>query len=401
MVVSGTFWMVGIWVVALWIVVLGSVWVFRNNALRRANEIHAQEQEHFLRCVFDAVPHVLFAKDKEGRFFMVNKAMADLHGTTVSEMIGKTDIDFPGEKVDGRIDKVHEMDRKVIEEGRVLTWDGMDFIDRNGRKRIFQVSKHPIWLPWVREQGLVGISVDITDQKLVEKALRDQQFILQTIIDTLPDRIFVKDMEHRIILCNRETARYHGFESPEEMKWTRDRDLFPLEVARECERDEKRVMGGEELREIEETIPDAGGGETICLTSKLPLRSTDGTVTGLVGIARDITKLKKAEERQRFEQIRTREIEVVRDLVVTLQHEINTSLTRITGSTQFLAIQDDQMPADFMEMLRDIEAAAEQITDVVAKLSTLQHIDRVNYLGDDARMINVRSSREGSGGEGS
>ena len=147
--------------------------------------------------------------------------------------------------------------------------------------------------------------LDITERKRAEEALRAERNILRTLIDNLPDNIYVKDTESRFILNN--TAHLHnlGVTSQVEALGKTDLDIFPRDLATQYLADEQRIIqSGQPLINREEMVQDQTTGETLWhLTTKVPLRDSQGQVTGLVGMSRNITAQKQAEaERERLQQ---------------------------------------------------------------------------------------------------
>jgi diguanylate cyclase (GGDEF)-like protein/PAS domain S-box-containing protein len=116
----------------------------------------------FLRQIVDLVPHFIFAKDADGRFVLVNQAVADTYGVTVAEMQGKTDADFaksPTEAIAFRAD-----DLEVIASGRSKVIPAELITDSSGVERILHTTK----IPFAFEDGslgLLGVSTDITARR--------------------------------------------------------------------------------------------------------------------------------------------------------------------------------------------------------------------------------------------
>lgn len=130
-----------------------------------------------------------------------------------------------------------------------------------------------------------------------EEAHQRERDRLQTLMDHLPDVIFIKDRVGRFLMTNPALNRLYGCESSEELAGKTDFDFIPEEVAGHFAEDDQRVMNsGKPLVDREESNVGPHGEVLWMLTSKIPLRDADGKVTGLVGIGRDITKLKKAQQ---------------------------------------------------------------------------------------------------------
>ena len=115
--------------------------------------------------------------------------------------------------------------------------------------------------------------------------------MLRTLIDNLPDLIYVKDVDGRVLLANVAVARIMGANSPAELLGKNDFDFHPRELATLYHEDEQAVIrSGKPLLAREEDCRDKQGNLMHLQTTKIPLRDASGRVTGLVGIGRDITQ---------------------------------------------------------------------------------------------------------------
>jgi len=129
-----------------------------------------EDQQAFLRLVIDLSPNLIFAKDREGRFTLVNQAVADVYGTTVDGLLGKTEADFNGnaEEVEAFLRNdlavMESLAEKIIPE-EVIT-------DAAGRRRWLQTVKRPIVGADGVARQLLGVSTDITERKRTEEQLR-------------------------------------------------------------------------------------------------------------------------------------------------------------------------------------------------------------------------------------
>jgi len=118
---------------------------------------------------------------------------------------------------------------------------------------------------------------------------------LTALMEAVPDVIYFKDREGRHILVNQAMEEISGLPR-EEITGKRDGDLLPPELAAACRESDRRVLEEGETVRTEEVMPTPEG-DRIYDTIKTPLRGGDGTITGLVGISREITAQKKAEEK--------------------------------------------------------------------------------------------------------
>jgi PAS domain S-box-containing protein len=123
-----------------------------------------------LRQVIDLVPHFIFAKDEEGRFLLVNRAVAEAYGTTVDQLIGRTDADFARSEEEAR--HFREDDLEVMRSGRPKVIPEEPITDSRGRVRSLQTTKIPFTFSGTGRPAVLGVAIDITERKATEEALR-------------------------------------------------------------------------------------------------------------------------------------------------------------------------------------------------------------------------------------
>jgi PAS domain S-box-containing protein len=146
----------------------------------QTQELRFEEQRDFLRQVLDINPSFIFAKDREGRFTLVNEAIARVYGTTVEKLIGKTDADFNTNEEEVRQfrkDDLEVMDRLL--EKRI---DAEPVTDSAGETRWMQTVKRPIIGASGRADQLLGVSTDITERRFAEQMLQDIAFVVSSNI---------------------------------------------------------------------------------------------------------------------------------------------------------------------------------------------------------------------------
>jgi len=131
----------------------------------------------------------------------------------------------------------------------------------------------------------------------ISASLEHELFLLETLMDHVPDTIYFKDRDSRFTRINRHAAVRLGVTSPGEAVGRTDFDYFTEEHAAQALRDEQEIIRtGQPLVNVEEkeTLPD--GEIRWVSTTKLPLRDAQGNIVGTFGISRDITARKNAEE---------------------------------------------------------------------------------------------------------
>ncbi len=135
------------------------------------------------------------------------------------------------------------------------------------------------------------------ERKRADEQLMREHALLTTLMNHLPDAVYVKDRESRFLYANPVVARMMGAEGPEALLGKTDLDFFPVSQAAQYRADEVELMRtGEPLSDKDETRYDLLGNRRSILTTKVPLHDEAGEVVGLVGVSRDLTERVQAEE---------------------------------------------------------------------------------------------------------
>ncbi len=135
-------------------------------------------------------------------------------------------------------------------------------------------------------------------QQKIEKELAEKHNLLQMLIDSTPDHIYAKDLDHRFLIANQATLRVFGLRSIEEVYGKTDRDFHDTERTLRFEEEERVVMttGQTLINREDSAFSHATGEQYWFLTTKAPIYDVQGHIIGLVGFNRDITERKRAEE---------------------------------------------------------------------------------------------------------
>lgn len=133
--------------------------------------------------------------------------------------------------------------------------------------------------------------------------LVEERYLLRTLIDAMPDLIWAKDRDSNFLILNQAQATVMGVDSPEEAIGKNDFAFFPQEDAVKYRADEAEVIeSGTGKVGFEERVKNAQGNIRWMQATKMPLRDSQGNITGIVGVVRDVTDIKLAQERAQQQQ---------------------------------------------------------------------------------------------------
>jgi PAS domain S-box-containing protein len=142
-----------------------------------------------------------------------------------------------------------------------------------------------------------GITRDITEKKNIDDLIASERILLRTIIDTVPDALYVKDMQGNKILANKAEMKILNVNSIEEYYGKPDTEFYTQEAGAKYWADDLEVLNSQKPKlNIQELVIDQNGREWWLLASKVPLFDKDGNLQGLVGVGRDITERKKLQD---------------------------------------------------------------------------------------------------------
>jgi PAS domain S-box-containing protein len=280
------------------------------------------ESERTLRQVIDLVPNLIFAKDKNGKFILVNKAVAKVYGKKVEDLIDRHEGDFTRYEEESR--HFRKDDLEVINSGKAKFIPEETITDYRGNLRYIQTTKIPFLAG--QKPAILGVSVDITDIKQIQNRLETSRNFLNRIINTVPDPIFVKDENHKWIILNDAFCEFMGY-SREELIGKSDYDFFPEHEAKVFWDKDDLVFKNDIEDENEEYFTDSSGNLHVILTKKAVLKDSMTGKKILVGVIRDITDRKKSENDLYAEKEQLSvTLESIGDCVITTDAEGNIAL---------------------------------------------------------------------------
>lgn len=257
------------------------------------------------------------------------------------------------------------------------------------------------------------------ERKRIETALAQERDLLHSLIESLPDQVYVKDRSGRFIRANDAVARFFGLPDAEALRGKTDFDLFPHGLAQQFHDEEQRVIqSGRTLVNREVFVTSGDGIPRWELTTKVPFRDIAGRIVGTVGINRDVTAIKQAGEdlkranaelersqaelrrtvselQRAHEDLRAAQLQLVEAekmrtvgrLAAGVAHEVKNPLAIMLRGVDYLsktpAAQDPTMAA----VLRDMRGAIGRADGVIRSLLDYSAPQRIDATPQDLNRI--------------
>src|SRR6185312_12442816 len=216
----------------------------------------------------------------------------------------------------------------------------------------------------------------------------------ETLLESTADFIYMKDRQGRYVFVNPAAAKSVG-KSVEDIIGKDDRELFPEEHARHIMEKDRQIMESGISEVFEETRAYSNGVRHLH-SSKNVCRDSSGVVIGIVGISRDITELKRAEETLNSSELNAAGARMAN----ALAHEINNPLAALTNALFLLRQDNGQVPADEIlvaaqEALWRITKITRQMIGLYNRTAAARHIQVEDIVKDTLANLDLRIRKKG------
>lgn len=316
----------------------GRVWYFHDITDNRLAENAILESENKYRNIFENIQDLYYETALDGTIIDVSPSIVQLSKGQYNrtELIGKSILDYytnPGERESllGQL--------KTI--GSVTDFE-IGLINRDGSIIHCSISCKVILNSQGTPEKIIGSVRDISERRSSEDAIRQERLMLRTLIDNLPDPIYVEDIECRKVIANKADIKNTGKTLESEVLGKNDLELFPGEIGKRGYAEDKRVIDtGKPVFDLEEEFVDKDGKKRWLQTFKVPLQDKNGRITGLVGIGHDITQRKENEKELITAKEKAEESDKLKTAFLhNISHEIRTPMNAIVGFSALLGEPD-------------------------------------------------------------
>jgi PAS domain S-box-containing protein len=290
----------------------------------------AYENESRFNILAETATDGIISIDDQSTIRYVNPAAGQMFGYELAEMLGKSLTSLMPE----RFRQIHlaSVGRYVTTGQRHIGWRAIELIGLHKSGREF-----PIEISFAEDirngrHFFTGIVRDITDRKRSEEALRASEQRLLAIVDNTTAVIFIKDLELRYLLVNREYERLFDVRR-DQIRGKTDFDIHPHDVAETLQANDRQVIEAGGPTQFEEVVPSDGSARHYVVV-KFLLRDQVDEPYAVCGIATDITALKQAQEALRSTEAELAHITRVMtmgEITSSIAHEINQPLGAIVN----------------------------------------------------------------------
>lgn len=347
--------------------------------LKRTEERNAAktEEERLSTLINSMVDFVNF-KDGEGRWIQANEFGLKLFQIEHVDYKGKKDSELAEYSTyyAEALRYCETSDEEAWHNGTITRVEETIPLPDGGMKT-FDAIKVPLFNPDGSRQGLVIMGRDITERKHVEKLLAESQQQYKSLFDHSPDIVYLIDLEGNITNLNPQFKTITGYNADDYIG-KNVIDVLPQRYKESICNFFKTVITEIKPQMSELKIKNNNGDDIILECTSLPI-IVNGERAGIIGYGKDITQLRKAEERLRM----TEKLSVVGELSASVAHEIRNPLTSLIGFVQLMRMEDDKHEFYYKIMLDELN----RINHIVGELLLLAKPQQINFTIADIQAI--------------
>ena len=320
-------------------------------ALRETEEIFTQFMEHS--------PIYVFFKDENIRSLRLSRNYETMLGRPLEELMNKNMFElFPSEFAKNIVaDDIH-----ILKEGKQIT------IDEELNGRYYTTIKFPIIIEG-KSTYLAGYTIDITDRKLAEEKIIDQMEFLSTLIDTIPNPIYYKDLNGIYLGANRAFLEFLG-KKKEDVIGKTISDIVSTDLAGKYIAKDRELFTNPGNQVFEWMVTAYDGTRKIMMFSRATFRDSYGNIAGIIGIMLDISDRKKMEEERLELERRLLHSQKLESLVVLaggIAHDFNNLLMAILGNLD-LALMEISPDSPIKPSIEEAMTASKRAADLTQQM---------------------------------
>ncbi|MCB1141714.1 MAG: PAS domain-containing protein [Leptospiraceae bacterium] len=342
----------------------------------------SKDERKIFNMVLDMLPLNVFIKDSEGKFLFINKKSEETLNVNRFDILGKTDFDIFPEDVAYYLRKV---DREVINTKTANTHEEKLII--NGEEKYLYVHKAPLTTESLSDTMLLGFSMDITEKKTILKELEEKNSLIEKVIDTSPNLIFLKDYDGNFLLVNQAVADIFSKPKDEITNKNNAEVHQNSEELKHYSTVDREVADLAKTISVEETFTLPSGEVLYYYTTKTPFYSGKNK-PDILAISTDITKLKMIEMELK-DAIKTSEnaSRIKSEFLATISHEIRTPLNGIIGMSSLL--QQTDLTPEQKDILKNLNISSQNLLVIINDILDFSSFEK-NEISLDLKKFNLK-----------
>ncbi len=360
--------------------------VDKTEALKKEVEkLKSSEQKY--KNLFNFSNNALFIIDFEGNFLEVNEVACRRYGYSSEEF---------GQMIFGDIhanpDKI-QFEKKISEiQGNGQSVFNVEHITKNGKKYPIELTAK--YFDYTGKPSILIIAKDLTYMKMHAAELEKEREFLHALLDNIPDTIYFKDPESRFTKINKAQARLLGLNDPTEAIGKTDYDFFTKSHADNAFLDEREIVRTKKPMIAKAEKPSSMDGRSRWVTStKVPILDSKDKVLGIVGISRDITEVKTAEEKILRYTKELQYLNASKDKFFSIiAHDLKNPFVSLLGFSEIL-LEDyrdltDEERNEYIQSIFEVSKSSNQLLENLLQWSRAQ-TGRIEYRPVEVNLFKI------------
>ena len=338
---------------------------------RKRSEEENARKELMLRGIIDNNTALISVKDLEGRYMLANESLKGAFDVNGEWLIGKTDWDLDTD--------LAAVWRENDLRARAGAYHLEEWSDAADGRHYYHSIKFPLSDGEGRVYATCGVSLDVTEERRSQEALREQEGFLHAVLQSLDEGVIASDQEGRVKLYNDRARELNGVPPTETSPdtWTQYYSLLEADGSTPIPIDEtpmRRTLRGEVVLDEELTVVAAHHDPRLLKLSGRPIFDESGVQMGAVCVGRDVTASKRA--KRELQQARDEALEASRmksEFLANMSHEIRTPMNGVIGMSELLL--DTDLTAEQREYAQMACSSGEVLLTVVNDILDLSKIE--------------------------
>lgn len=349
---------------------------------RKSAEDALRSSEERLRAIFNNAVVGISIVEPNGKVIFANRNWLEMLGYTKQELSdlafnemspeedAKKTLDLTEKIIKGEIDHFH-IEKRYIRKNKSRFWAHLSASAINNEKG--------------EVEAIVGIVVDIDEQKRNAAEIQEQNAFLQTLLDTLPSPFYHKDKKGRLVGCNKNFKQFLGIEIDDDVSGCPITDYIDDDTAKFLSKNDDELYKTEKNQILDGRIKHSDGTYRDIIQYKSIFKDASGVCTGLIGILVDISEQKEAERQLLALEKKSSALA----MAITANHELNQPLMGIKGYVGLLqkSLDTSLLKEHELKYIKKINESISKMTQILNKFKTSTSVEFGDYATSEKMVI--------------